>query len=83
MYPWLSLNFSTDRIHLLKGEVVGFMQDQSLAVSEIVTETSTEPSPILLEEDDDIEGLSEQERRVTLGNGEKKFITSPADIEMH
>ena len=81
--PLVIINFSTDSIHLSKGEVVGFMQDQSLAVSEIVTETSTEPSPILLEEDDDIEGLSEQERRVTLENREKKFITSPADIEVH
>ena len=77
------INFLTDSIHLLKVEVVGFMQDQSLAVSEIVTETSTEPSPILLEEEDDIEGLPEQERRVTLENREKKFITSPADIEVH
>ena len=41
---------------------MGFMQDQSLNISEIVTETSTEPSPILLEEDDDIEGLPEQKR---------------------
>ena len=31
-----------------------FMQNQSLDISEIVIETSTEPSPILLEEDDDI-----------------------------
>ena len=42
---------------------MGFMQDQSLDISEIVTETSTEPSPILLEEDDDIEGLQEQKKR--------------------
>ena len=39
---------------------MGFMQDQSLNISEIVTETCTEPLPILLEEDDDIEGLPEQ-----------------------
>ena len=36
---------------------MGFMQSQSLDISEITTETSTEPSPILLEEDKDIEGL--------------------------
>ena len=36
-----------------------------------------------MEEDDDIEGLSEQERKVTLENREKKFIMSPADIEVH
>ena len=62
---------------------MGFMQDQSLNISEIVTDTSTEPSPILSEEDDDIEGLPEQKRKVTSENREKKFITSQADIEVH
>ena len=81
--PLVIINFLTDSVYLSKGEVMGFMQDQSLDISEIVTETSTEPSPILLEEDDDIEGLSEQERKVTLENREKKFITSLADIEVH
>ena len=54
----------TDSIYLLKGEVMGFMQNQSLNISEIVTETSTEPSPILLEEDNDIEGLQEQKKKI-------------------
>ena len=81
--PLVIINFSTDSIHLLKGEVMGFMQDQSLDISEIVTETSTEPSPILLEEEDGIEGLSEQERKITTENREKKFITSPADLVVH
>ena len=62
---------------------MGFMQDQSLDISEIVTETSTEPSPILLEEDDDIEGLQEQKEEIVSESKEKKFITSPADIEVH
>ena len=30
---------------------MGFLQNQSLDVSEIMTETSTEPSPIIIEED--------------------------------
>ena len=47
--PLAVINFSTDNVYLLKGEIMGFMQDQSLNISEIVTETSTEPSPILLE----------------------------------
>ena len=38
---------------------MGFMQNQSLDVSDIITEISTVPSPILLEEDNDIEGLKE------------------------
>ena len=62
---------------------MGFMQNQSLNISEIVTETSTEPSPILLEEDDDIEGLQGQKRKIISENREKKLITSPADIEVH
>ena len=49
-----------DDITLLKGEIMGFMQNQSLDISEIVTETSTEPSPILLEEDNNIEVLQDQ-----------------------
>ena len=81
--PLVVINFSTDSVYLSKGEVMGFMQDQSLNISEIVTKASTEPSTILLEEDDDIEGLPEQKRKVTSENREKKFITSPADIEVH
>ena len=40
-----------------------------------MTETSTEPSPIFIEEDNTTEVFQKQ--------GEKKFITSPADIEVH
>ena len=38
-----SNNFSTDNIYLPKGEIIGFMQCQSLDISEIITETFTEP----------------------------------------
>ena len=62
---------------------MGFMQSQSLDISEIVTETSTEPSPILLEEDNGIEELKDQMRKVTLVNTKWKLITSPADIDVH
>ena len=72
--PLVIINFLTDSVYLSKGEVMGFMQNQSLNISEIVTETSTEPSPILLEEDNDIEGLPEQKSKVTSENREKKFI---------
>ena len=64
-----------DDITLSKGEIMGFLQNQSLDVSEIMTETSTEPSPIVIEEDNVTEVFQQQ--------GEKKFITSPADIEVH
>ena len=54
---------------------MGFLQIQSVDVSEIMSETSTEPSPIVIKEDNITEVSQEQ--------GEKKFITSPADIGVH
>ena len=73
--PLVLINFSVDDISLSKGEIMGFLQNQSLDISEIRTETSTEPSPIIIEEDNVTKVFQEQ--------GEKKFITSPADIEVH
>ena len=61
---------------------MGFMQIQPLEISEIMTETSTEPSSITYE-DNINEVLKEQEGEVEKENMEKKFITSPADIEVH
>ena len=52
---------------------MGFMQSQYLDVSEITTETSTEPSPILLEEDNDIEGLKEQKKDIILEYTKKEI----------
>ena len=73
--PLVLINFSVDDISFSKGEIVGFLQNQSSDICEIRTETSTEPSPIIIEEDNVTEVFQEQ--------GEKKFITSPADIEVH
>ena len=78
--PLVVINLLNDDVYLLKGEIMGFMQNQSLDISEIVTETSTEPSPIELE-DEDKEVL--QNGEVHTENTEKKFITSPADIKVH
>ena len=80
--PLVVINFASDDIYLSKGETMGFMQIQSLEISEIMTETSTEPSSIIYE-DDDNEVLKEQEGEFEKENIEKKFITSPADIEVH
>ena len=80
--PLVVINFSSDDVHLSKGETMGYMQNQSLDISEIMTETSTEPSPIILEEDDK-EVLQEQEREVGKEKIEKRFITSPANIEIY
>ena len=47
--PFVITNFLLDNIYLPKGEVMGFIQCQSLDVSEIVTETSTQPSSVILD----------------------------------
>ena len=80
--PLMGINLSSDEVYLLKGETMGFMQNQSLDISEIMTETSTEPSPIIFE-DDDKEVLYNQEGEVYKENIEKRFITSPCQIEVH
>ena len=80
--PLVVVNLSTDDVYILKGEVMGFMQNQSLHISEIVTETSTEPLPIVLE-DDDKEVLQNLKGEIHTENMEKRFIASPADIEVH
>ena len=83
--PLVVINFASDDINLSKGETMGFMQIQSIDISEIVTETSTEPSSIIYE-DDDKEVLKKQEgenEKESVESVEKKFITSPADIEVH
>ena len=50
----------------------------------IVTETSTEPSSISLDEDDDTEkSRVECQMKAPFESNEKKFITSPADIDVH
>ena len=49
-----------------------------------MTETSTEPSSILLDEDNDAdESKLEYKMEAPLGPNEKKFITSLADIDVH
>ena len=80
--PLVVINFASDGVYLLKGETMGFMQIQSFEISEIMTETSTEPSSIIYE-DDDKEVLDIQEGEFKKENVEKEFITSPADIEVH
>ena len=77
--PLVVTNLLNDDVYLSKGEIMGFMQHQSLDISEIVTETSTEPLPIELEDEDE-EVL--QNGEVHMENTEKRFITSPANIKV-
>ena len=58
------------------------MHIQSLDILEIITETSTEPSSIVCEYMVN-EVLNEQEKEKEKMNIEKRFITSPADVEIH
>ena len=80
--PLVIINLATDDILLLRGEIMGFMHIQSFKISEIVTETSTEPSSIICE-DMVNEVHNEQEKDKEKIDIEKRFITSPADIEIH
>ena len=68
--PMVIINFSLDDVSISKGEIMGFLQSQSIDISEIRTETSTEPSPIGIGEDN----------AVSQNQEEKRFIMSPADI---
>ena len=75
--PLVVINLLADDIFLLKGEVMGFIQNQSLDISKIVTETSTEPSPILLKEDNNMEVLQGKvEERISEKEKKNYYITS-------
>ena len=80
--PLVVINFASDDINPSNGETMGFMQIQSIDISEIMTETSTEPLSVMYE-DDDKEVLNKQEGEIKKESLEKKFITSPADKEVH
>ena len=71
--PMVLINFSLDDVLISKAEIMGFLQSQTIDISEIKTKTSTEPSPIDIGEDNEVSQNQE----------EKRFITSPADIEIH
>ena len=80
--PLVVKNLLTDSIYLSKGEIMGFMQSQSLDISEIMTETCTEPSPILLEEDNDTEETEEQRKKLHL-NIPKRNLSHLLQILMY
>ena len=80
--PLVVINFATDDINLSKGESMGYMVIQPIEISEIKIETSTEPSSFVYEDDE--KGVPNRpEKGLVNENVEKKFITSPADIEVH
>ena len=72
--PLIVINFLSDNIYLPKGDIMGFMQCQSLDVSEIITETSTESSSILLDEDNDTEESRLEHKMEALLNQMKRNL---------
>ena len=80
--PLVVINFAINDINLTKGETMGYMNIQPFEISEIMTETSTEPSSLMCE-DDEKKVVDKQEEIDVEEKVEKKFITSPADIDVH
>ena len=80
--PLVVINFALDDVNLSKGESIGYMCLQPVEISEVMTETSTEPSSHICENDEkkifNNQKGNDREEKV-----EKKFITSPTDIEVH
>ena len=70
--PCVVINFSYDNVFLSKGEIIGHLEPTTISMEEITTETSLSkmeiPEEIL------------KDKEIPL---EKKFITSPADMERH
>ena len=50
--PLVVINFAIDDVKLSKGESMGYTSIQTLEISEIMTETSMEPSSLMCEDDE-------------------------------
>ena len=74
--PFVVVNFSMEEEFIPKGEVLGYLIPQILDISEVTTEATFEPEDgeIVNPHELDLEDQKE---------GDKRFITSPADIEIH
>ena len=71
--PYVLVNLSNDSIFLLKGELLGSLESMIDNIHKIITSTSMEL--IFIE--------AEENQNTEVGEVEKKFITSPADVEVH
>ena len=80
--PLVVINFAIHDIKLVKGASIGYMSIQPFEISEIMTETSTEPSPLMCENNEK-KVLNQQDIPDVEEKVEKNFITSPADIDVH
>ena len=80
--PLVVINLAIEDVNLSKGETIGYMSIQPLEISEILTETSIEPTSLVCENNEKKE-LDMQEKSDMKEKVEKKLITSPADIDVH
>ena len=71
--PYVLVNLSNDSIFLPKGQLLGSLESVENNVQKIITSTSIEMMSTEAEENQNTE----------VGEVEKKFITSPADVEVH
>ena len=74
--PLVVINFAIDDVNLSKGESMGYMSVQPLEISEIMTETSMEPSSLMCE-DDEKEVLDRQRRKCCKGKSRKEIHHLP------
>ena len=74
--PFAVINLATEEVELEKGQVLGHLTPINLEVNEITTPTSLEDEVIPYPDNDTLKMEPEEEY-------EKKFITSPADVDVH
>ena len=71
--PYVLINLAKESVFLPRGELLGSLEPLKENIQKIVTSTSMEMMNMEAEEDQNTE----------VGGVEKKFITSPADVEVH
>ena len=71
--PYVLINLAKEGVSLSKGEVLGNLELVKEDIQKMVTNTAMEMMSVEIEEDQNTE----------VGEVEKKFITSPTDVEVH
>ena len=71
--PYVLINLAKESVSLAKGELLGNLEFVEEDIGKIFTDTAIEMMSMEVEENQNTE----------VGEVEKKFITSPADVEVH
>ena len=71
--PYVLINLANESVLLPKGELLGSLEPVEENIKNLITSTSMEMMTIEIEENQNTEA----------GEVEKKFITSPTDVEVH